>query len=133
MEEKNLHTKKIETGFKIPDGYFEKFENNLMSKITKEKNEPKVVSLFHRKQVWISAIAACFMLFLAIPIYFNSNETIETSALESYLSSEYSTYDLLENLSIDDINGLETEINVSNESVEEYLLDTQNLDYYLNE
>lgn len=134
MKEFDLHTNKIKSGFETPDNYFEKFENELMAKISKEK-EPKVVSLFYRKQVWISAIAAVFVAMFAIPIYFNSaNKTnIETATLENYLTTELNTYDLIDKLTDEDISSLESDIALNKDAVEDYLLDTQNLDYYLNE
>lgn len=134
MKEFDLHINKIKSGFETPDDYFEKFENELMAKISKEK-EPKVVSLFYRKQVWISAIAAVFVAMFAIPIYFNSaNKTdIETATLENYLTTELNTYELIDKLTDEDISSLESDIALNKDAVEDYLLDTQNLDYYLNE
>ncbi len=133
MKEFDLHNNKIKSGFEIPDNYFEKFENELMEKVSVE-TQPKVVSLFYKKQIWISAIAAIFVAMLAIPFYFNSaNKTIETTTLESYLATEFSTYELLDNLSETQITELENEIAFNDEVIEDYLLETQNLDYYLNE
>lgn len=133
MKEFDLHTNKIKSGFKTPDNYFEKFENELMEKVSIEA-QPKVVSLFYKKQIWISAIAAVFVAMLAIPFYFNSaNKTIETTTLESYLATEFSTYELIDNLSEDQLLELEDEFVVTDDAMESYLLETQNLDYYLNE
>ena len=64
------HNKEIKSGFKVPENYFEQFEAKMMAQIPVEK-ETKVVSLFYRKQVWISAIAAVFLLSISIPVYFN--------------------------------------------------------------
>lgn len=134
MKEFDLQNNKIKSGFTTPDAYFEKFEAKLMEKVSTE-TQPKVVSLFYKKQIWISAIAAVFVAMLAIPFYFNSvnNKTIETTTLENYLATEYSMYELIDNLSEAQISELESEIALSDDAVESYLLDTQNLDYYLNE
>lgn len=134
MKEFDLHTNRIKSGFKIPDNYFEKFENELMEKVA-TKAEPKVVSLFYRKQVWISAIAAVFVALFAIPFYFNSvsSSNLETATLENYLTTEFNTYDLVDKLTEEDIVALEGEVSLSNEAIEDYLLETQNLNYYLNE
>lgn len=134
MKEFDLQNNKIKSGFTTPDVYFVKFEAKLMEKVSTE-TQPKVVSLFYKKQIWISAIAAVFVAMLAIPFYFNSvnNKTIETTTLENYLATEYSTYELIDNLSEAQISELESEIALSDDAVESYLLDTQNLDYYLNE
>ena len=134
MKDFNLDTQpKIKTGFQIPENYFEQFEAKMMEQLPKK--EVKVVSLFHRKQIWISSIAAAILVMIAIPIYFNSNKTntIETKALETYLVSEYTTYDIIDKLSVEDIKALENDLSLNEDAVEAYLLDTQNLDYYLNQ
>ena len=63
------NNEKISTGFKTPEHYFEQFEAKMIQEISAKnpsKNEVKVVSLFYRKQVWISSIAALFLLAIAI-------------------------------------------------------------------
>lgn len=135
MKDFNLDTNpKIKSGFKIPDQYFEQLETKIIAKV--EQKETRVVSIFHKKQLWISSIAAVLLVMIAFPIYLNmakSKATIETSSLESYLSTEFSTYELVDKLSDDDISTLENSITLNNDAVEAYLLETQNLDYYLNE
>ena len=42
MKDSNLEDIKMNNGFKIPDGYFENFENKIMNQI--ENEEPKVIS-----------------------------------------------------------------------------------------
>ena len=126
------HTK-IKPGFKIPDNYFEQFETKMMEQLPKK--EVKVVSLFHKKQVWISSIAAVLLAIIAIPMYFNSAKTttLETTTLENYLVSEYSTYDIIDKLTTEDVMALENDLSLNDDAVEAYLLDTQNIDYYLNQ
>lgn len=132
MKEFDLENHKMKSGFKIPENYFESFESKMMEKVTTEK-EPKVVSLFN-KQIWISAVAAVFVALLAIPFYFNSvnNTTVETTTLENYLTNELNTYEIVDNLTTEDILSLENEVTFNDDAVENYLLE-QNLDYYLNE
>lgn len=134
MKDFDLHNSKIKSGFKVPENYFENFEDRLLSQI-ESKEEPKVISLFHRKQIWISAIAAVFVALIAIPVYFNSvtTEKISNQTLENYLTIEYNTYDLIDNLSEEDIQGLETSVSLNDAAVEDYLLQEENIDYYLNE
>lgn len=137
MKNIDLNTTKIKSGFKAPDDYFEKFEARILDKIPVQ--ETKVVSLFHKKQLWISSIAALLLLAIAIPAYFNSiqtNVTLDNSNIENYLSyqSNFTNFDIIENLDDNDIKELENSLSInSQEDVEAYLLDTQNLDYYLNE
>ena len=136
MKNIDLNTTKIKSGFKIPDDYFEKFEARILEKIPPQ--ETKVVSLFYRKQLWISSIAAILLLAIAIPSYYNSIKTttsLDSSNIENYLSyqSNFTNFDIIENLTEKDIKELESSLAVNSDDVEAYLLNTQHLDYYLNE
>ena len=132
---------KITSGFITPDNYFEQFEAKIMHQISakqSEKSAVKVVSLFHRKQVWMSSIAALFLLSIALPVYFNSvNESsLETGAIEDYLAQQsVGTTELTKHLTNDDILELETSLGVSTSESEEIVnyLNTEDLDYILNE
>ena len=135
LENKN----EIKSGFKVPDNYFEEFEAKMMAQIPVEK-ETKVVSLFYKKQVWISAIAAVFLLAIAIPVYFNmaSESNLDASTIENYLAQQQNVgiTELSKHLTDDDIVALEKNLslNESNpDAVEDYLSESENLDYYINE
>lgn len=136
MSEFDLNKAKIKTGFSIPENYFEQFEIKMQEKLFHEK-ETKVVSIFHKKSVWISSIAAVLVLCVAIPSYFNSTTTakLESTTIENYLSyqTNFTNYDIIENLSNKDIIELENSFAMNDDGVENYLLETQNLEYYLNE
>ncbi len=135
LENKN----EIKSGFKVPENYFEQFEAKMMTQIPAQK-ETKVVSLFYRKQVWISAIAAVFLLAIAIPVYFNmaSESNLDASTIENYLAQQQNVgiTELSKHLTDDDIKALEKNLslNESNpDAVEDYLSESENLDYYINE
>jgi len=135
LENKN----EIKSGFKVPENYFEQFEAKMMAQIPVEK-ETKVVSLFYRKQVWISAIAAVFLLAIAIPVYFNmaSESNLDASTIENYLVQQQNVgiTELSKHLTDEDIIALEKNLslNESNpDAVEDYLSESENLDYYINE
>ena len=135
LENKN----EIKSGFKVPDNYFEQFEAKMMAQIPVEK-ETKVVSLFYRKQVWISAIAAVFLIAIAIPVYFNmaKESSLDASTIENYLAQQQNVgiTELSKHLTDDDIIALEKNLslNESNpDAVEDYLSESENLDYYINE
>ncbi|MDP5000437.1 hypothetical protein [Flavobacterium sp.] len=133
------NTEKIDSGFKIPENYFEQFEAKMMERVSKEK-EVKVVSLFYKKQVWISSIAALFLLAIAIPVYFNmaKESNLDSNTIESYLADQQSvgTTELIKHLTDEDISELQNALaidNVTDETIENYLSETANLDYLLNE
>ena len=135
LENKN----EIKSGFKVPENYFEQFEAKMMAQIPIEK-ETKVVSLFYRKQVWISAIAAVFLIAIAIPVYFNmaSENNLDASTIENYLAQQQNVgiTELSKHLTDDDIIALEKNLslNESNpDAVEDYLSESENLEYYINE
>ena len=133
------NNKEIKSGFKVPENYFEQFEAKMMAQIPVEK-ETKVVSLFYRKQVWISSIAAVLLLAIAIPVYFNmaKENNLDAGTIEVYLSQQQGIgiTELSKHLTDEDITALEKNLslNESNpDAVEDYLSESENLDYYINE
>ena len=133
------NNEKIETGFKIPANYFEQFEAKMMAQISLEK-EMKIVSIFQNKQLWISSIAAAVLLAIGIPVYFTmANETkLDATTIENYLATQKSVgmIELTKHLTDDDIEELEVSLGVTianTDGIENYLSETENLDYILNE
>ena len=133
------NNKEIKSGFKVPENYFEQFEAKMMEQISKEK-ETKVVSLFYRKQVWISSIAAVLLLAIAIPVYFNmaKENNLDAGTIEVYLSQQQGIgiTELSKHLTDEDIAELENNLSlneVNSDAVEDYLSESENLDYYINE
>lgn len=134
---------KIRTGFTIPEHYFEQFEAKMMQQISTQKTtvkEVKVVSLFYRKQVWMSSIAALILLAIAIPVYFNmaKENNMDSHSIEIYLANEQhlSENEIIEHLSEEDINALENSLSTStneNDAIENYLSESEHLDYIVNE
>jgi hypothetical protein len=136
---KLINKNKIKSGFKVPENYFEQLEAKMMEQI-QVKNETKIVSIFYRKQLWISAIAAVFLLAIAIPVYFNmaNKNNLDTTTIEMYLSQQQgiNITELSKHLTDEDIVALEKNLslNESNpDAVEDYLSESENLDYYINE
>ena len=135
LENKN----EIKSGFKVPENYFEQFEAKMMAQIQPE-SETKVVSIFYRKQVWMSAIAAVVLLAIAIPVYFNmaNSNNLDATTIEMYLSQQQGIgiTELSKHLTDEDIVALEQNLSISetnSDEVEAYLSETENLDYYINE
>ena len=133
------NNKEIKSGFKVPENYFEQFEAKMMAQIQVEK-ETKVVSLFYRKQVWISSIAAVLLLAIAIPVYFNmaKENNLDAGTIEVYLSQQQGIgiTELSKHLTDEDIAELENNLSINeanSDAVEDYLSESENLDYYINE
>ncbi|OIQ18646.1 MAG: hypothetical protein BM557_06895 [Flavobacterium sp. MedPE-SWcel] len=126
---------KIESGFKIPDDYFNSLTDTILEQLPKE--ETKVVSLYKRKPVWLSA-AAVFILLIGGGLFLKLNTlTIiqpDEADIENYLVYQPNiTYDLYQNLNDEDIQELEQSIVISNEEIETYISTQNNYDIYLNE
>lgn len=113
MENKNLHNIK-ETGFKVPQDYFEALEDTILNevklksivsesglKIPKDyldnfnvsvKEETKVISIFNKKNIiFVSSIAAAIVLFFSLNIFNTSTTTlddIDTASVDDYILNE---------------------------------------------
>lgn len=119
---------KLKPGFNVPDGYFDSFAERLAGKLTAAQ-QPKVVPLYRRRPLWLSA-AAVFIVLLGLGIFFKTlmpePETAQpdAEAIENYLVYQQgiTSYDLLQNLDVQDIKELEASINtIPDEAIEEYL------------
>jgi hypothetical protein len=121
------------SGFDVPDSYFESLENKIFLKL-EEEQDVKVIPLFSWKNVmYVSAIAAC--LVLMFNVFYNASETItfdslETASIENYLEQEdYTSYELAFLLTDDELNiNNFTDTEISEESLEDYLLDQSNIE-----
>ena len=129
------------TGFKIPEGYFEAFENKMMHQIFAKDTASKntVLSLFHRKYIEMSSIAAVFIVALAIPLYFTQTQktSLESSTIEQYLMQQQniSTTEIIPHLSDEDILKLTSSLGISateSNDIEYYLSESENLEYIIN-
>lgn len=108
---------KIDTGFKVPDDYFAKFEAKIMNQLPEK--EARVIPLFQTRKFWLSAVAAIFVLGVFTTFYISFSKTDEL-VTEEYLAYETSitTEDIIENLSDEDITAIE-------ESLDLYDFDTK--------
>ncbi|WP_348799611.1 hypothetical protein [Flavobacterium adhaerens] len=135
-------TTKIESGFKIPENYFENFQATLIEKTSKPQapTEIKIVSLFRKRKKVLMAIAAVFTIALMIPITYRSitkNNELDTTSIENYLSAEgqlnqYELYGEIEpekGIQILEIKEIETQtledMLVSNPNIENLVIENQ--------
>ncbi len=139
MKNINLNNEKIESGFKVPEGYFEQFESKMLNQLVVE-NEPKVISLWQNKRVWMTSIAAVLLVSIALPVYFSMNNTttntLENESIETYLAMQptMTNYEIATELTYEDFASLEESLALNDDAVELYLEENyQNVDLYLNE
>lgn len=109
MKKIDLHNDpKINSGFSIPEGYFEQLEAKILKQLPEK--EVKVISVWKRKTLWVSGIAAIFTVTLGI-VFFQNNYNQETTTLTDFVAYEdVSTYEIAEHLTDNDIAEIEKNI-----------------------
>ena len=122
---------KIESGFKIPDHYFENFSVEMMAQLP--KNETKIISIFQKRKSLVLMVAAVLVLALKIPFFAPSStntKEIDAEELENYITyqSNVTQYDLISVLESEDINNIHTSIALEDEAIEEQLSVNSNLE-----
>ena len=125
---------KISSGFTTPEGYFDTFENTVLSKLPKEKT--KVISLFSPKKTWYYAAAAAVVIMISIPVYNNyfvNTEEVEAIALEDYITNHttITDEDLASLLEKEDLEKMKIELNLQDEELEDILSTNSNLEQYI--
>lgn len=96
---------KINSGFKVPDGYFDDFDAKIIRQLP--QNEAKIISIFRKSTFWIAA-AAVFIIGFSAVYFSQTNEALSVSnedylVLEENLNAE----DFAEHLTENDILELE--------------------------
>ena len=112
---------KIDSGFKIPENYFEQFEAQMMNNLP--EREVKVVSLWQRKSVWVSGAAAVFIISIGTWLFFVQKSTESVISSQEYLAYEndVTTEDIALYLSDEDISIVEKELNLYDQESETYI------------
>ncbi|MEM5564453.1 hypothetical protein WNY78_05040 [Psychroserpens sp. AS72] len=133
LNDVHLKNKVKNSGFDVPDSYFETLEDQIFERLD-IKSETKIIPLFNwKKTLYVSAIAAS--LVLMFNVFYNASEeltfsSIDTASIEDYLADEnYTSYELSELLTYEELsndNFIETKI--TQEQLEDYLLNSSNLE-----
>lgn len=117
---------RIKSGFKAPDAYFESFADRVMLNLP--LREVKVVPMYRRRPVWVTSVAAVFILSLTL-VFTRKDAEVQlpnNAAIETYLlyQANVSSYDLSQNLTSKEINDIDKSFiteDISDEAIEEYL------------
>lgn len=123
---------KIESGFKTPDNYFDNFSAKMMERLP--MNEPKVISIFHRRKNLFLLIAAILVLALLVPTLYNYSTTqksnMDAAALENYITyqTNVNQYDLINVLETEDINNIKISMVLEDKAIEDVLSLNSNLE-----
>ena len=126
---------KIESGFKIPEHYFDTFSARVMQQLPVE--EPKTISLFFYFLTWIYADEAVLVLALSIPVvnnnFYGRSSEIDDATLENYISyhSNVSSLDIVNLLDEKDIQKINIDLNIEDRVIENELSAENDLEQYL--
>lgn len=136
-KETNLpkHTQK--EVFKVPDGYFENFESRLFTSLENSPTEiaPKYRRLRYSR--WVS-IAATVTILLGIAVFYTSKDqyaNLNNETIESYLQGQsvFVSTNMESYLEEQDVVELEKTISWDAVELDEYLLTSTDIEYYINE
>lgn len=127
---------KITTGFKMPEDYFDNFSAKVLQQINEK--EVKVIPLYKRKKVISMLAAAVVVIGLMIPVVNNYNATskdLDEDTLETYLAyqSNLNQYDLIQNLDTNDIQKLNKNVAIEDETLEDILSSSPNIEHLISE
>lgn len=135
MKDFNLDKQfKVETGFKVPENYFDSFSKKIMTQISSEikVDNPKIISLFDRNKKWIVSFAASFIILFTVSYYFYNLKQIkqENSEIEQYIvtNSTITDEDIAQLLDENDIKKINIEYQLELNSSENIDLENLNLE-----
>ena len=124
---------KINTGFKVPDNYFENFSDSLM--LRNNENDTKVIAIKRHNHWWSTAAAIVVVslgIFSVYRISENRNE-VDQHILENYIANDanISNEELIELLDETDIQEISINSSISESDIEDFLAQNSNLEQYL--
>lgn len=126
---------KMKPGFKTPDHYFDGFSAKVLQHI--EENEVNVIPIYMRKKVIAMVAAAIVAIALMIPIAnnYNKSKELDEATLESYLSyqSNMNQYDLIGELDTKDIELINNNVALEQETLEDVLSSNPNIENLISE
>jgi hypothetical protein len=127
---------KIESGFIVPEQYFDDFSKKVLSQLPEENT--KVIPLFQKRKTLFLSAAAVLVVGLLLPIYnqFTTNsDEIDITTLENHLTyqSNLNSYDLISELDDEDLTKLGTTIGLKDETIEDILVTNSDLEKLISE
>lgn len=126
---------KIKNGFKTPDHYFDDFSAKVLRQINEK--EVKVIPIYKRKEVIAMFVAAVIVIALMIPIVnnYSKSKELDEATLETYLSyqSNINQYDLIRELDTKDIEAINKNVVLEQETLEDVLSSNPNIENLISE
>ena len=126
--------KKLATGFKVPEAYFDDLADRVMQRLNHE--EPKVVRFYKRPKVAILVAASVIGIILAMPLYNLYQKhflCIDEAAVDNYLAynSTMTDTDMVYLMNNQDIQLIDISQDIDKETIENELTDIENLEQYI--
>lgn len=126
---------KIKSGFKEPEHYFDDFSTKILRRVNKA--EVKVIPFYKRKKSIAFLVAAILIMGLMIPLVntYNASKELDEATLETYLSyeSNLNQYDLIRELDNSDIQQINKNIALEEETLEDILTSNPNIENLISE
>jgi hypothetical protein len=127
---------KIESGFTIPDHYFDHFTPKILTLLPEEKNN--VIPIFQKRNNMFYAVAAVLVLSLLLPIYnqfLTTPEDLDATTLENHLTyqTDINSYELISELEETELNKTPPTTSIKNETVEDFLTTSPDLERLISE
>lgn len=127
---------KLESGFIVPDHYFDTFSKKVFTQLADK--EIKVIPLYKRKKNIFIAVAAVLVMSLLLPIYnqfSTSSEELDATTLENHLTyqTDINPYELISELEENDFNKIGTTIQLRDEVIEDVLTTNTDLERLITE
>jgi len=126
---------KITPGFNTPKDYFDGFSAKVLQQIN--ETEIKVIPFYKRKNTIAFLAAAILVIGLMIPFVnnYSSSKELDEATLENYLSyqSNLNQYDLIRELDTKDIEAINKNIALEQETLEDILSSNPNIENLISE
>jgi hypothetical protein len=125
---------KIATGFSVPEGYFEAFSEQILTRLPKEKS--KVIPLNPTGKRWYFAAASLVVGLLSLSLYLNyqnREQELDAVTIENYLTyhAAVSEEDIVNLLDEKDLEKMKLDLNIADKDLEDALDATPNIEQYL--
>jgi len=123
----NLKEKATDAGFTVPKDYFSKVEDTILTKVTK-KEPVKIIPLINKKTIfYISSVAAAILLLFNLNI-FNNKVTYDALAYDTV-----ENYVLNEDIATEELATLFNEVDFSEEGFEAISFSDEAIQDYIND
>lgn len=135
MKNYNLETDpKITSGFKTPDNYFDSFSVNIMQQLPTK--EVRVISLYERNKKLIYSCVGILTIMISVSLVYkiNSHETkLSNIEIENYLTQQNTILEdeIINYLEKEDLVNFEINSSVTDEVLEEELINNDDLEQYI--